>query len=439
MHCQFKLHLSSLIFIIAAFNSLSGEKLPFNGKELETKVFELTKNYLNDFQDPKTGVLYNGRFSGKDKWTTPEECKAKKPHPWGYGSHLADTVLHCGHVLVAMMDANNAKPDPYLEKNIKKLFNAIKYIYESCPIPGIVPRGPHPDDRTAYYDDSSMDQTSTFIISLSLYANSKYASKKDKEFIKKSLNEVGARLEKYGWQILQADGKTQCHVGFHWTQMNPNGASILLPAVYALYKGTDNKHWLETYQKFSTEKDGKRWKLLTPGPHTTINGHPIYANQNCFRLNAFYQLLDDKREKEIIRALMKKSIELQLARDFPGPHMRKFFKEEDIAKTSKKMNWGGKDIHGSIPAWKLFDENKIYSMKGKQRGIALLAHVRFPLGAFHMIMNSEDKELILKYIPEIWKMLNSVDLKKVYGGETNYIFTIVALHLYDFYFSEVKN
>ncbi len=431
--------LQSVLLVSASIQIFANEKdMPFTENELKEKVFSLTKTYIDEFQDPKTGVLYNARFSTRKKWTTPEECKAKKPYPWGYGSLCADTALHAGHTLVALLDAYKAKPAPFLKENAIKLFKALKYIYESCPIPGIVPRGPHPDDRTAYYDDSSMDQNSTFIISLSIYANSSLATKADKEFIKNALNEVGTRLEKHGWHIVQADGKTECHVGFAWTQMNSNGASVLLPAVYALYKGTGNKHWLEAYEKFSDEKNGQRWKLLTPGPHTKINAHPIYANQNCFRLNAFYHFLKDEKRKKIIYDLMQKSIELQLARDFPGPFMRKFINEDAISKTAKNFKWGGKDIHGSIPAWKLYDKEKLEKTRGKEKAVATLAHVRFPLGVFHMILASGNKKLIEENIPYIWKMLNSVDLKKVYGGETNYLFTVVSLHLYNFYFERQK-
>jgi hypothetical protein len=411
----------------------NGANMPFTKKELQSKVFALTKTFIKEFQDPTTGVIYNARLSTKAKWTSPADCKAKKPKPWGYGSRYSDTVLYSGHLLGAMLDAYEAKPTEFLKVNCQKLYNALKYIYESCPIPGIVPRGPHPDDRTAYYDDSSMDQNTTFIISLSIYAQSKLATDADKIFIKKALNEVGTRLEKHDWSVVQADGKTQCHVGFSWLQMTSKGASIILPAVYSLYKGTGNQHWLEVYNKLGNEANGRRWKLLAPGDHSRINAHPIYANQACFRLNIFYKLLSDKKQRQIVSAMMYKAVELQLARDFPGKFMRRFIKEKEIKATAKKFNWPDDDIHGSLPAWKLFDAQKLKSCRGKVRSVASLAHIRFPMGAFHMIMNSEDPQLIEKYTPYIWQMLNDVDLSKVYSAETNYLFTVVALHLYAFY------
>ena len=408
-----------------------------SAQELEAKTFSLLENYVADFGDPKTHVLYGGRLAKIDTWKySPEQIKQRLPTPWGYGSRIEDTSLHVGHMLGALLDAYQAKPTPYIKTQIENMYSALKYIYESCPVPGIVPRGPHPNDRSAYYDDSSMDQNSTFIISLSLYANSRLASEEDKAFIKKALNEVGYRLEEHGWQIVRADGKTQCHVGFHWTQMNSTGIAILLPSVYALYKGTGNEHWLEEYEKFGTEQGSKRWEIMTPGSHTTINAHPIYANQNCFRLNAFYQQLDDGAHKKIIRDLMKKSVELQLNRDFPGDLLKgKYMKAEDIAQVAEKMNWGDADLHGVVLAKNLFDKQKIDSLKGKPRDIATLAHIRFPLGAFHMIMNSEDDKLIMQYVPVIWEMLNAVDLKSIDSAETNYLFSVVALQLYAYYYT----
>ena len=67
-------------------------------------------------------------------------------------------------------------------------------------------------------------------------------------------------------------------------------------------------------------------------------------------------------------------------------------------------------------------------------GLPVLAHVRFPLGGFHMVMLSENPEMIQQNLDQIWKMLTTVDLKKIDAGETNYLFTVVALHTYAFYF-----
>ncbi len=400
--------------------------IPVDEKQLETHVVRLTKDYLADFQHPETHVLYGARLATRENWTTPADVKAGKPHPWGYGSRIADTALHCGHMLVALLDAHEAKPDPFFRDNCRKLFEAIKLIGSICPEVGLVPRGPHPDDRTAYYNDSSMDQHTTYIISLARYANSSLASEKDKVWIREKLQHIGRRLEKYDWSIKRADGRTQAHVGFSWKGMVFNHVSILLPAVYALYKGTGDAHWLEAYNQFLEERDGGRRKLLKPGPHLQLNGHPIYANQGGFRLNALYRFQADPVQKAVMHDVLAQIAGMQLSRDFPGPFYKRFQPEEEWQHARKSLGWEDEDLHGAESAWRKFRP----AMLDQQGGMAALAHVRFPLGGYHMVLATEDPKLIAPHLPTIWEMLTQVDLKKVSAAETNYLFAVVALHTY---------
>ncbi|MFV2065881.1 MAG: hypothetical protein ACC645_02805 [Pirellulales bacterium] len=411
---------------------------PFTEDELVARVSALTKDYLRDFRHPETYVLYGARLSTRQAWTSPQEVKDGKPKPWGYGSRIADTALHCGHLLVALLDAYEARPDPVLKENIAKTFAALKLIGslpELYPKPGkpalvgLVPRGPHPDDVTAYYDDSSMDQHTTYIISLSRYARSSLAGEEDKAWIRQSLGKIGRRLEKNGWSIKQGDGVTEAHVGFAWTGFHSDHASILLPAVYALYRGTGDRHWLQTYETFLAEKDGLRWKRLHPGPHVRINGHPIYANQNAFRVHALYRMENDSGRKAVLRGLLKQFAEMQLQRDFPGPFYKRFHSAEEWSRLRRELGWQDENLHGCDVAWDAFQPSML-----DQSSLAVLAHVRFPLGGFHMVLLSEDPKMIQQRLGPIWKMLTTVDLTKISAGETNYLFTVVALHTYAFCF-----
>ena len=413
-------------------------------EEIRKTVFSLTERYLKQFQHPETGVLYGARLSGKDDWTSPEDVLAEKPKPWGYGSRIADTVLHTGHMLVAFLDAyeagaSQAKPDPRLEKQIRKLAEALKLIGnlpETHPKPGkpalegLVPRGPHPDDLSAYFDDSSMDQHTTYIISLAIFARSSLATEADRKWIRESLGKVGRRLEKHGWSILRADGETQAHVGFSWKGFNSSHASILLPSVLALYEGTGDEHWRKTYEHFLNEYEGKRWEAVHPGPQIRINGHPIYANQNAFRVHAWYQLEDSPERKKILSGLLKQSTEMQLERDFPGEFYRKYHSAEVWKHLEETYDWGDSELRGASIAWEKFQPAML---EEKEAGVCALAHVRFPLGGFHMVLLSEQRELVREHVPAIWKMLSTVELEKIDAGETHYLFTVAALHLYAHY------
>ncbi|MBT7300020.1 MAG: hypothetical protein HN849_10930 [Victivallales bacterium] len=415
---------------------------PFTEQELTTHVLSLAKNYFADFRHPETHVLYGARLSDKHRWTSPADVRAEKPKPWGYGSRIADTSLHCGHVLVALLDAHEARPDPFLKENIEKTFTALKLIGslpETHPKPGkpalvgLVPRGPHPDDMSAYFDDSSMDQHTTYIISLARYATSSLATSADKEWVRQSLEKVGQRLEKHGWSIKRADGETQAHVGFTWKGFNSQHASILLPAVLALYKGTGNEHWLKTYEAFRDEKGGLRWQKLHPGAHVKINAHPIYANQGSFRLNALYHFETSPERKAVLAGMLRYITEIQLKRDFPGPMYRKFHSEEQWQKVRQICNWPDAELPGAEIAWSLFRP----AMLGGHP-LSALAHVRFPLGGFHMALMSEDPELVATHLASTWKMLNTVDLKRIPAAETSYLFTVCGLHIYAHHFRQKK-
>lgn len=409
-------------------------------KRLVGKVSTLARDYAEAFQHPESGVLYGARLSGRKNWTSPEDVLREKPHPWGYGSRIADTVLHTGHLLAACLDAHEARPDPFLREQIARLFAALRYIGdlpESHPktgkpaLVGLVPRGPHPDDASAYYDDSSMDQHTTYIIALATYAASDLATAEERAWIRGSLNKVGRRLEKHGWSIKRADGVTQAHVGFSWKGFNAGHVSILLPAAAALHRGTGDDHWRDVYETFLTERDGKRWELAHAGPHVRINGHPIYANQNAFRVHAWHRFESDPERRRVIRGLLKQSAEMQLGRDFPGEFYRKYHSQEQWRKLGERYDWGGTELRGAMSAWEKFDPRLFAD---ERDGLAALAHVRFPLGGFHMALLSESPELIRAHLPAVWRMLDSVDLKQVEAGETHYLFTVVALHLYALYF-----
>jgi hypothetical protein len=406
----------------------------FTDEQLTEKVFAITRTYLQDCQDPKTHVVYLRPFSTKAKWTSPADVKAAKPMPWGYGSGIQDTSLNTGQLLGAFLAAHQARPDPFLRDHCRALFKAMQFIYSCTPVPGLVPRGPHPDDPTAVYNDSSMDQHTTFVISLALYATSGLADESEKAFVRKALQEVGERLEKYGWSIKRADGETTAHVGFAWTGMVHEHVSILLPTVLCLYRGTGNPHWRDAYERFGTEQDGQRWKLLSPGPHVRINGHPIYANQNCFRLNALYQFEEDTARKQIARDALAYSAKLQLEREYPNDYLLKN-PNCDYAKLAQACGWDGATLKGCEDAWRQFKPSFFELPDSKLRANAMLAHLRFPLTGFHMALLSANRELITLHVASIRAMLNTVggsvsEIGGETGGETRNLLAIVALHLY---------
>ena len=128
----------------------------------------------------------------------------------------------------------------------------------------------------------------------------------------------------------------------------------------------------------------------------------------------------------MISSLLAQSAQMQLDRDFPGPFYRKFHSDEEWSELARKYRWNSPNLHGADAAWNLFHP-KMLDGKG---GLAALSHVRFPLGGYHLVLMSERPEMIRHEMPSIWKMLTTVDLKKISAAETHYLFTTVALHVY---------
>jgi hypothetical protein len=120
---------------------------------------------------------------------------------------------------------------------------------------------------------------------------------------------------------------------------------------------------------------------------------------------------------------------MQLDRDFPGPFYRKFHTADRWAQTRRKNGWSAPELSGAKAAWNLFRPE----MLDDTDGLTALAHVRFPLGCYHLVLMSERAELIRRDLPTIWSMLKTVDLQKISAAETHYLFTTVALHAYAYY------
>jgi hypothetical protein len=200
-----------------------------------------------------------------------------------------------------------------------------------------------------------------------------------------------------------------------------------------LYEGTGSQHWRKTFEAFLSEKKGLRWQRLHPGSHVALNGHPIYANQGAFRLNSMYRFQTDSQRKAVLHDLLKYVAELQMKRDFPGPMYRRFHSEEAWQRLREKWKWGDGQLHGAVDAWNRFEPAML-----DDSPLAVLAHVRFPLGGFHMVLMSEHPEMIRPHLARIWRMLNAVDLKKVSAAETNYLFAVAGLYVYAFYFQQQK-
>ncbi len=427
-----------ILFVVnTIYSQTQKEKHPFTKEELRKRMFTIVDKYLDGSQHPETFVIYSGKpyLSGprKGKWMmSPEEVKAGtvngKPRPKAfYYSGIADTALYSGHLLIAMLEAEKATKDPRLAEDCKKLFKAMKLIGSTSKVPGVIVRGPHPFDKTAYYDNVSVDQMSTYTMTMTRFYFSGLASKEDKEFIKNSLQNIGKRLEKNNWTVLREDGKTICHAGGSWLATGKYNMTAVLTAVLkSIYKVTGDKHWQDLLKRLNSENNGLRRKRLYEADWS--HKHMLYSNQMSVKFNTMLMLEDDPVEKSKMQKMLTYIAEQQINAPFPSKWMKEIvFKSWNWQKIQDKLNWDCATLPGAKAAWGKFDPSFLSLKDKKLKTQAHLCHIEYPLVTCTMILLSNDNKLIDENIPFLWDVIKNTH---IYYGNTGNNLTVSALLLY---------
>ncbi|MDX9978574.1 MAG: hypothetical protein RBU25_00885, partial [Lentisphaeria bacterium] len=179
-----------------------------------------------------------------------------------------------------------------------RIFQGLRRIATCSPVPGFVPRGPHPNG-TSYNRDSSTDQHTLFVCALWRYARSPIANEEERACARSSLLAVAARLERNGWVLKVEDDSRTAHVGWNWSAKTEGSAGLFLSTLGAVADSTGDPHWQECYRQFADEDDGVRWDRLAADP----SGPPRYTlfyNQHAFRLATLARLeKDPARSKRV--------------------------------------------------------------------------------------------------------------------------------------------
>jgi hypothetical protein len=261
--------------------------------------------YVAGFLCPATDLCYGKRLDtpkGLDTLESPEnialEQVGETRRPWGYGAGIEDVALQNGYLLFALCDAYDTTHDPFFAELARRIFQGMRRIATCSPVPGFVPRGPHPNG-TSYYRDSSTDQHTLFVCSLWRYAHSPIASEEERAFARSSLLAVATRLERNGWVLKVEDDSRTAHVGWNWSAKTEGSSGLFLSTLGAVADATGDPHWLECYQRFADEDNGVRWDRLAADP----SGPPRYTlfyNQHAFRLATLARLeKDPARSKRV--------------------------------------------------------------------------------------------------------------------------------------------
>ena len=295
--------------ILAALLAASGGCQ--EGDALVDNVKQLCRDYLEGFGSANTPLVYHHRLNGPKGLAaleSPEEiAKGRvrgKEMPYGYGSGIQDVALENGHFLFALCDAYEATGDEFFADTARHIFSGMKLVATVSPVPGFVPRGPHPDGKS-YYRNSSMDQHTTFVYALWRYHRSPLATEQDRAFIADVLDKVARRMEQHDWAIKVEDGGETAHVGFSWLQFTRTGATVLLAVLAAVADVTGDEHWRELYERLGREREGLRWKLLSVEGGDKWAPLTLYSNQFAVGLAVLGRAETDPARREALGAYRK--------------------------------------------------------------------------------------------------------------------------------------
>jgi len=403
-------------------------------------VKELCRMYIDGFCHPNTNLVYGQRLNGPKGIAvleSPEQIAKEqvdgKYMPYGYGSGIQDPGLLNGMFLFALCDAHEATGDPYFADLARRIFKGLKLVGTISPVPGFVPRGPHPDGKS-YYRDSSLDQHSLFVCGLWRYYRSQIANDDEKAFIRDALHKFAKRMERNGWTLMVEDGSRVAHVGWRWLSMTPLNAEIMLSMVGAVQDVTSDEHWNQEYEKFSNEADAKRWALLEQ-EDTRLPRYTLYSVQNDFRLITLARLERNPERKAIAQRRVQRCAQDMLTCNFfthwrrldwignrPKPVVNEFLKPLGLSvdRTATVFDlWNAFDPEWRSP--KLSDGTRPWG-----HGMGL----QIPMMAWQIALLSGDPELARQAHAQISEVHRKIDFNRTHSGWTfNYAVVLALLDL----------
>ena len=390
-------------------------------------VKQLCANYLEGFGSEATNLVYHHRLNGPkglDVLESPEEIAKRrvrgKDMPYGYGSGIQDVALENGQLLFALCEAYEATRDEFFADTARRIFSGMKLVATVSPEPGFVPRGPHPDGKS-YYPNSSMDQHTTFVYALWRYFRCPLATEQDRAFIADALDKVARRMAKYGWAIKVEDGSETAHVGFCWLQSTRVGATVLLAVLSAVCDVTQDAHWIELYEQFGREKDGLRWKLLSPDAEKDWRPFTLYSNQFPVGLAVLGTVEQDPTRQEGLNAYRKLMAERMLRSNVfdEGCWRRLDWAGNYPDKTNRPDDWAEQQIENLLTPFGLslqepatvfdlyqkFDPQIWTSKNWKLRKINGKLCFGMPTVAFHAALLCEDRLMAQEVAPHVRDMV----------------------------------
>ena len=389
---------------------------------------KMCESYAAGFLYPGTDLMYSRRIDtarGIGVFESPDQIAKEQVRgqyrPYGYGAGIEDVALQNGYLIFALCDAHAATGDAYLAELARRIFNGLKRLGTLSPVPGFVPRGPHPDGKS-YYRDSSLDQHSLFVCGLWRYYHSEIADDQEKAFIRDALDKFARRMERNKWTLMVEDDSRVAHVGWCWLGMTPLNAEIMLSMVGAVQDVTGDPHWEAEYERFSDEKGGKRWKAIGAALRDKLPRYTLFYNQGAFRLATLARLEQDPDRKAIVVDRLRREAKDMLKCNF-FTHWRRLDwigerPDEEVNAYLAPIGLTTKSQATVSDLWSKFDA-KLRSPKlpsdGRRRWYMAIC-ARTPMIVWQATALSGDRELIRQVAPCVQQIPGKVDIRHAWSG-----------------------
>lgn len=405
------------------------------------QVESLVQDYVEGFVSPATGLAYGIRINGPrgiGVLESPEGIAAKRVkgeyRPWGYGAGMEDVAYQNGMLLFALCDAEEATGNPGFAQLARRIAGALRHLTTLSPVPGFVPRGPHPDGKS-YYPDSSRDQHSLFLCGLWRYSRSRLASPAEKEWIRTVAGQIVRRLEKNGWSILAEDDSVEAHAGgsvLHPTAMD---AALVLMLTAAAGDLTGDAHWQGVYERFAGENDGLRWRLLGAEIDRAKKGRwDLFCNQDALRTETLRRIEPRADRKAILRGRLERvAADMLESPYFVSFRRASWLTPEDDAEANEFLKPVGVTVDSQANVMDLWRRHEVVGKAGLP---ARLRHrydfmtVTSPFMVWQVALLSQKPELVRQVHAALGETLQRVDFRQINSGwSANYAVVAALLSL----------
>lgn len=396
----------------------------------------LCNRYLQSYGSTSTDLVYCYRLDtpkGRASFEPPESVAKEqfrgKYKPWGYGAGFEDVAYHNGTLLFALCEAYDATGEPYFAELARRIFAGMKRIGTLSPVAGFVPRGPHPDGKS-YYRDSSLDQHTLYVCGLWRYYRSKIPDADAKAFIRGSLDAVARRMEENQWFVLVEDNSREARAGGgDWHHSD----HLLLFMLAAVEDVTGSEHWQAEYDKYSNEKNGRRWQRLAEPLPEQLPRYTFFNNQEAYRLNVLSRVEENPVRRQIVVDRLRRTGANMLTGNFFTHWRRRDWigddKSDEYVNTYlKPLGYTTTSSASIFDLWAKYDSGRhgVRMPDGVYRSY-FGPTVQVPLMSWQIVMLSGEVELCRRVSAQIPELHRRMDPDRLPSGWCWNYATVLAL------------